>query len=389
MAQQVNGATTTYYLGALEELTGTTLTKCYDMADLGTAVDVGGTLSYLASDGLSSVSEALSASGTATSQQLFAPYGATRCSSGTMPTAKGFTGQRADNTTGLDYYNARYYDPTLGLFGSGDSVAQGGLNRYAYVGDNPETRNDPSGHCWIVCAIVAAVATTVVSAVVQQVTTGQVNWGQAVTQGLFVGATIALGPAGGALADAIGGGIATMGASVAAGNLAGTAIVGGVLGAGEGVVQGVLSGDRGGDLLRDGLIGGASGVIGGALGYVAGGIPRTPLTKSVVSGIFAGAGGNFAQQELSGAGFNLDGASFLMAGFTGGLLGHFYGSGEGSQFAAEHPFAASAAVVGTDFLGQGVVVPFLEEFSANGLAVFQRPRSNPNTVFYLRRGVQY
>ncbi|HEX9035728.1 MAG TPA: hypothetical protein VF808_01930 [Ktedonobacterales bacterium] len=36
--------------------------------------------------------------------QLYAPYGGLRYSSGTMPTAKGFTGQRADAPTGLDYY---------------------------------------------------------------------------------------------------------------------------------------------------------------------------------------------------------------------------------------------------------------------------------------------
>jgi RHS repeat-associated protein len=62
-----------------------------------------------------------------------------------MPGSYGFTGQRADSATGLDYYNARYYDPVAGQFTSADSV-QDGLNRYAYVAGNPETRTDPSGH---------------------------------------------------------------------------------------------------------------------------------------------------------------------------------------------------------------------------------------------------
>ena len=62
-----------------------------------------------------------------------------------MPTDYGFTGQRADSATGLDYYGARYYDPTLGQFTSADTVLDG-LNRYAYVGGNPISHTDPSGH---------------------------------------------------------------------------------------------------------------------------------------------------------------------------------------------------------------------------------------------------
>jgi hypothetical protein len=48
----------------------------------------------------------------------------------------------------LDYYNARYYDPVVGVFLSADTV-QGnakGMNPYAYVGGNPETKSDPTGH---------------------------------------------------------------------------------------------------------------------------------------------------------------------------------------------------------------------------------------------------
>lgn len=63
-------------------------------------VGTGGTLSYLASDALGSVSAALDGSGAVTAAQLYAPYGGVRYSSGTMPTAKGFTGQRADAATG-------------------------------------------------------------------------------------------------------------------------------------------------------------------------------------------------------------------------------------------------------------------------------------------------
>jgi RHS repeat-associated protein len=63
-----------------------------------------------------------------------------------MPTDYGFTGQRADAATGLDFYNARYYDPAAGQFASADTALAGGLNRYVYVGDSPENATDPSGH---------------------------------------------------------------------------------------------------------------------------------------------------------------------------------------------------------------------------------------------------
>jgi RHS repeat-associated protein len=62
-----------------------------------------------------------------------------------MPTAKGYTGQRADAASGLDYYGARYYDPATDQFVTADTAAAG-LNRYAYVAGNPETATDPTGH---------------------------------------------------------------------------------------------------------------------------------------------------------------------------------------------------------------------------------------------------
>ena len=81
--------------------------------------------------------------------KVYGPYGTERYKSGPMPTytTKGFTGQYADAVTGLDYYNARYYDPVAGVFLSADSV-QGnvqGMNPYGYVNGNPETNTDPTG----------------------------------------------------------------------------------------------------------------------------------------------------------------------------------------------------------------------------------------------------
>jgi RHS repeat-associated protein len=57
-------------------------------------------------------------------------------------------------TTGLLYFNARYYDPAAGQFITADTTLSGGgtdpwaLSRYAYVEGNPLVRLDPSGHDW-------------------------------------------------------------------------------------------------------------------------------------------------------------------------------------------------------------------------------------------------
>jgi RHS repeat-associated protein len=57
----------------------------------------------------------------------------------------GYTGREPDET-GLVYYRARYYDPTLGRFTQRDPVGlQGGINLYAYVGGNPVNFKDPRG----------------------------------------------------------------------------------------------------------------------------------------------------------------------------------------------------------------------------------------------------
>jgi len=60
------------------------------------------------------------------------------------------TGQRLDST-GLYYYNARYYDPTIGRFISPDTIIRDPanpqcFNRYSYCLNNPLKYTDPSGH---------------------------------------------------------------------------------------------------------------------------------------------------------------------------------------------------------------------------------------------------
>jgi hypothetical protein len=49
-----------------------------------------------------------------------------RYTNGTMPGSYGFTGQRADATTGLDYYGARYHENVPAGVARRDGVVHNG-----------------------------------------------------------------------------------------------------------------------------------------------------------------------------------------------------------------------------------------------------------------------
>ena len=122
-------------------------------------------VSYL-TDGLGSVLLCFSA-GAILGEQVYGPYGSSRYLVGNLSTDKGYTGQFHDALTGLDYYVARYYDPLVGVFLSVDSVQgnQQGMDPYAYVGGNPETLSDPTGHWGWFSAILTVVAVVAVVAI--------------------------------------------------------------------------------------------------------------------------------------------------------------------------------------------------------------------------------
>ena len=213
----------------------------------------GGKTKFLLTDLLGSVVASISTtvnSAAVLGNQVYGPYGNGSYSKGTITTPKGYTGQYNDALTQLDYYNARYYDPFVGVFLSADTK-QGnlqGMDPYAYVGGNPETRTDPSGQCWPFCtailgAIIGAVvnvAVTTVSDVVQGKTPTGSELVQAAATGAVTGAiTGALGPEAGAAARIAVGALAS-----GAGQVVGNAITGKPLlnGVGEAVVAGAVTG---------------------------------------------------------------------------------------------------------------------------------------------------
>jgi RHS repeat-associated protein len=100
---------------------------------------------YYHQDGLGSVVEFSNGDGTLSATAQYDAWGVRLAALiGSLP-VYGYTGREPDET-GLVYYRARYYDPALGRFTQRDPIGlAGGLNQYAYVGNNPINFTDPTG----------------------------------------------------------------------------------------------------------------------------------------------------------------------------------------------------------------------------------------------------
>ena len=75
------------------------------------------------------------------------PWGVVPADTGTTTRLR-LAGQQYDQGSRLYFMRARYYDPDLGRFLSEDPIGiSGGLNLYAYAGNDPVNMWDPSGLC--------------------------------------------------------------------------------------------------------------------------------------------------------------------------------------------------------------------------------------------------
>src|SRR5206468_13033167 len=80
-------------------------------------------------------------------QYRYEPFGNVQGNdASTVPNSLQLVGREYDAETQLYYARARYIDPAVGRFVSEDPIGlAGGINRYAFVGNDPVNGWDPSG----------------------------------------------------------------------------------------------------------------------------------------------------------------------------------------------------------------------------------------------------
>lgn len=148
------GATTTIYIGKLYECTSGICSKYIFAAGQRIALKPVGTteeIYYYHPDHLGSAQAVTNAAGAKVENLAYYPYGQTRMNTGSVNVNHKYTAQELDDSTGLYFYNARYYDPELGRFIQPDTIVPDptnpqAFNRYSYVINNPINLIDPSGH---------------------------------------------------------------------------------------------------------------------------------------------------------------------------------------------------------------------------------------------------
>jgi RHS repeat-associated protein len=109
---------------------------------------ISGTNYFYARDQLGSIREMTDSSGALHARYSYDPYGTRTKVSGDLDASLGFTGlyYHANSNLQLAYYRA--YDSATGRWLNRDPLGEdAGGNLYAYVGNNPIARDDPSGLC--------------------------------------------------------------------------------------------------------------------------------------------------------------------------------------------------------------------------------------------------
>ncbi len=302
-------------------------------------------------------------------------FGQTLRESGTMANAAPFrfSTKYTDTETSLVYYGLRYYSPTLGRFINKDPLEeQGGLNLYAFCGNNGINHYDYLGQSWLSKAFksVAKFVTTYWKPIVG-VVAAIVTYGAA-SGALFAGETATVSTA--TTAQIAAGELGTMHVVAASGVLADAVGTGAISATTAGVIAGVAGGAAAGAVSQVVATGSTNNLgeaaLGGAIfGGLAGGFgntwnPARVATTAVAGGIVS---------EINGGNFS-DGA--LIAG---GIATVTYGALELRNYEIAHspPEALGKSSVGFagDNTGLAGARPVLTGIDVNGNPVLRYPGS--------------
>ena len=112
--------------------------------------DAAGTVRWYIMDGLGSVVGEVDPSGNLTCSRGYDVYGATRSQTGTPTSKHGFVGKlghETEDTSGLVYMRARWYDAACGRFVSEDP-GRDGENWFVYAANDPTCLVDATG-CFV------------------------------------------------------------------------------------------------------------------------------------------------------------------------------------------------------------------------------------------------
>ena len=163
--RRTNGSKTYSYIYSGSTLTqmtvgADTLYFTYDASGVPLTVTHNGTTYYYATNLQWDITAILDANGTTVVAYTYDAWGNPLSTTGTMAATLGavnplrYRGYVYDAETELYYLQSRYYNPEIGRFINADgytSTGDGlsGNNMFAYCGNNPVNRIDPSGQSWL------------------------------------------------------------------------------------------------------------------------------------------------------------------------------------------------------------------------------------------------
>jgi RHS repeat-associated protein len=262
-----------------------------------------------------------------------------------------FTGQELDNSTGLYFYGARYYDPMLGRFISADTIVPSAadpqsLNRYSYVRNNPLIYTDPSGHTFLgdfgkifSSSVGRAIGWAVAPMLMQYV--------DPATRGYAIAGTAAM-------------------AAIYTGGLASSMFYGPfVVGAAGPVLPSV------GVIAAGNVIGGAVGGLTSGGIYAAFSGSANGLGQSVLTGAIGGLGGTIGHLDLNPA----------ETIFAKAAIGGAINASQGRSFEAGIAFAGTAALARQVYLGLTATGEFTGITPGPGGEAIAKPLHSPDATF--------